>query len=138
MGRVHLEKTGRKPSVPLAAGIVGAVWFGFVVTAVLAAQRFNTPLELCLFKRITGIPCPTCGSTTGGMLILQGHFLQGWLANPFVYTAVPLIGLHLLFQIITGYSIRFRYTKRERTVVTFLLAAAILGNWAYLVFFRDI
>jgi hypothetical protein len=118
--------------VPSAVYIVGAVWFCFVVTAVLLSRRYNTPIEICLFKRITGIPCPTCGSTTGGLLILQGRFLQGWLANPFVYTAVPLIGLHLLFQIVTGYSIRFRYSKRGRLVVTILLIAVILGNWGYI------
>lgn len=132
MVRIYLEKTGRKPALPLAPLIVGALWFGLVLAGIVLASRYHTPVELCLFKRLTGIPCPTCGSTTGGMFILQGHFLRGWLANPFVYTAVPLIGIHLLFQIVTGYSIRYRFTGPARIVPVLFLTAAIIGNWTYL------
>ena len=130
---IYLEKTGRKPAVPPAPLIVGIVWFLIVVTGIVISHRFNLPLEFCMFRRLTGIPCPTCGSTTGGMLILQGHLLQGWLQNPFVYSALPLIGVHLLFQGITCYSTGYRFTGRALPVPVAGLTILILLNWAYLV-----
>lgn len=130
---VYLEKTGRKPKIPIAALIVGGVWFLFVLAGVFLHRRYNVPLNFCLFRRITGLPCPTCGATTGGLHILNGKILEGWLANPFVYTTIPVIGFHLIFQIITGYTIRYRYSVVGRKIAAVLLTAAIFVNWVYVI-----
>ena len=62
-----------------------------VLWAVLAAAAVALrPLWLavapglpgCAFRAITGIPCPTCGTTHAAVALLQGHLLAALAANP--------------------------------------------------------
>ena len=46
---------------------------------------------LCLFKNMTGIPCPSCGVTRSVLLIMQGEFIQAVLMNPLGIIAVALL-----------------------------------------------
>lgn len=39
----------------------------------------------CLFRRVTGFPCPGCGTGRGLLLLLKGDFLNAWWMNPFSY-----------------------------------------------------
>jgi hypothetical protein len=38
--------------------------------------------ELCLFKMVTGIPCPSCGSTRSVLNLLKGNWSRGLYLNP--------------------------------------------------------
>jgi hypothetical protein len=39
-------------------------------------------MDICLFKKITGIPCPSCGSTHSLVFLLNGNFKEAVVANP--------------------------------------------------------
>ena len=57
----------------------------------LAARRFHLIPEnvsVCLFRNLTGIPCPMCGGLTAAQLLLGGKVEHAWTSNPF---AVMLI-----------------------------------------------
>jgi len=47
---------------------------------------------LCPLRRLTGVPCPFCGLTTGVVDATHGHLAGGLLANP---VAPLLVGLTL-------------------------------------------
>jgi len=38
---------------------------------------------VCLFKQVTGIPCPSCGSTRSVLSLLRGDFADALFWNPF-------------------------------------------------------
>ena len=38
---------------------------------------------VCLFKQVTGIPCPSCGSTRSVLSLLRGDFAGALFWNPF-------------------------------------------------------
>ena len=42
----------------------------------------NNTFTVCLFKNITGYPCPACGTTRGMKLLVRGYFKQSILMNP--------------------------------------------------------
>lgn len=46
----------------------------------------------CLLRAITGIPCPTCGSTRAMLSLLRLDFVGYWYFNPM---ALPLVGAFL-------------------------------------------
>lgn len=48
---------------------------------------------ICLFKRISGIPCPSCGTTRSVIELLHGDILGAILWNPFGL----IVGSVLLF-----------------------------------------
>ena len=50
-----------------------------VFTDFLPDNRFS----VCLFKTVTGIPCPSCGTTRAVVLLLHGQVLPSILLNPF-------------------------------------------------------
>ena len=56
----------------------------------------HDPGALCPLRRLTGVPCPLCGSTTVFMEAGAGHWTEALTANPFtvlaffVFLAAPL------------------------------------------------
>jgi hypothetical protein len=44
-------------------------------------------LRPCNFRSLTGIPCPTCGTTRAATAFLNGDLLTAFAANPLAATA---------------------------------------------------
>lgn len=61
----------------LAGGLcaLGYAWLAFSE----AAAGAGSP---CLFRWLTGVPCPACGSTRALRALLQGDVAQAFLINP--------------------------------------------------------
>ena len=49
---------------------------------------------VCLFKNLSGMPCPSCGSTRAILLLLEGNLLDSVKMNPL---GIPMIAALLLF-----------------------------------------
>lgn len=80
--------TRRGLYVSLALGcIAGYVWLFY------SFSRMNEGVTLCLFKRVTGIPCPACGSTRAIMELIRGNLLTSLTTNPngFVLSTLMLV-----------------------------------------------
>lgn len=92
-------------------------------------------LPKCAFRSLTGIPCPTCGSTHAALAALHGHPLQALAANPLVALAggVFVVG-GLVAPLWAVANLPFPEPPRPwplRFRIT--LGAIILANWAYLI-----
>ena len=57
-----------KPADAPLWGLLGAA----VAMAAIAIGCQAAGIRLCLFKRLTGIPCPTCGGTRAALHLLRG------------------------------------------------------------------
>lgn len=56
--------------------------YGWILWSLFAqSSGENLPL-LCPIKRITGIPCPSCGSTRSLVKVLHGQLEDAFLINP--------------------------------------------------------
>ena len=97
-------------------------------------------MALCLFKEITGMPCPGCGSIRAGQCLLNGDIGQALWYNPVA------VLLYVVFAFILFYSafdwifhkrrpwdkeaIFGRVFKRRWPAWTIVLAAVITAaNW---------
>jgi hypothetical protein len=91
-------------AVPVARSrpSASALRLGAVVAASLAAawvHENHDPGALCPLRRLTGVPCPFCGSTTVFMEAGAGHWGAALSANPvtvaaaLVFLAAPLLAL---------------------------------------------
>ncbi len=58
---------------------VGATWLIYNYKS----YNLNDGLTLCLVKNVTGIPCPSCGSTRAVEALIHGNIIESVLWNPF-------------------------------------------------------
>jgi hypothetical protein len=51
---------------------------------------------VCLFRLLTGLTCPGCGSTRAMHQLLHGHVLAAFMLNPLFLIAIPFLLFALL------------------------------------------
>lgn len=93
-----------------------------LVVAVL--HDAHDPGVLCPLRRLTGIPCPACGSTTVFIEAGHGHWLAALTANPVTVLAV----LGLLTAPLGAGARWWSLTPRRRTGV---IATALAVAWIW-------
>jgi hypothetical protein len=103
----------------------------------LLQQPITLNLFTCTFKKITGIPCATCGGTRSTFYLSHLRLKQSLLMNPMVF--LGFVGL-LMWGIISLISIAFYKSKPitlalpGKRLLIILIVGGILMNWTYLIF----
>jgi hypothetical protein len=114
---------------------IGALAAGLVV--LLGLDRL--PIAICVFKQLTGLPCPSCGSTRA--LGRLAH-LDVWGAlslNPlFVVAGLGLLawGVAELVLWTRGRTLDFEASPGVARLLRIAVVAALALNWAYLIAFN--
>jgi hypothetical protein len=83
----RLLDAGRRRARAWQAGTIAAVLLG----ARLVVASRPLPFEVCGFKHLTGLPCPTCGLTRALCCAVHGDWAQSLAYHP----AGPLLALAL-------------------------------------------
>ena len=130
-GPVRLAAVAGAPPLGAIFGGIGVVAAGAI--GLLGLDRL--PLAFCVFKGLTGWPCPTCGSTRAvGRLF--GLDLAGALAmNPLTTIVAVVIAAWALTDLVLLPRRRsLRVSLSPTTARWFRLAALVLflANWLYL------
>ncbi len=109
------------------------IWFTLMAAAlVLELQGVPGP-GLCLFRRVTGVPCITCGGTRAAADWLHGHWGRAIARNPLLF--VLELGLVAWLVLRLGFARRLivQMQPLERYGVWALLALAVAANWALVI-----
>lgn len=120
--------------ITLAAGYA---WL-FLETIPSFAGLEGTP-DLCIFSNLTGMPCPSCGSTRSVMCLLHGDPVGAIRINPFgILVAFIMIvtPVWLIFDLVRRKESLYEiYCKTEdiirRPAVAFTLATLVMANWIW-------
>ena len=92
-------------------------------------------LRPCVFRALTGIPCPTCGTTRAATAFLNGDLLSAFAANPLATAAGLLFVVGAPVAVVwtlAGWKVPqlpSPLPSWSRVAVVAILAA----NWAYLI-----
>lgn len=130
--KVGLAK--RKPG-DIEFGII----YGSLAVVALFAARFLPVLNLapaCSFRALTGLPCPTCGSTRSLVQFAEGNLLSAFAMNPLAFSAFLLAILWLVYGTITllfdlpRITLSLAETEKKRFHIFCILA--FIADWAYL------
>ena len=99
----------------------------------------SSNLEVCLVKRITSIPCPSCGSTRSVLALLNGQFLDALYFNPLGFLMVLVLGvspLWILYDVILKKETLYKVYldtetqfKNKRFAFSFALIMVCIWVW---------
>lgn len=95
--------------------------------------------SICLFKNVTTIPCPACGTTRSVLSIYEGNVSQAILFNPmglFAFIILIIAPLWLTYDVaLKRSSFLFVYRamefKLKNKLIAVPLVAIVLANWIW-------
>ncbi len=122
-------------TILLACGL-GYVWLFYNL-----ATHYNNinGITACAIKKITNIPCPSCGATRAVITLFKGNFYQSVCVNPFgiiIVLIMILAPLIILYDYIFSKQLMLNiYVAIENIIkkppVAILLIVLVLANWAW-------
>jgi hypothetical protein len=98
---------------------------------------FGMPWPGCWFRRLTGLPCPTCGATRCAMSLEHGDLIGAWRHNPLIfvcYAGTFVLDLYAAFVLFFEFP-RLRLAhlpSRVKRGLRALVVLALATNWIYL------
>ena len=117
--------------------------YGSMALFILGAAKVIPILSIappCVFKGITGVPCPTCGATRSVLLLSQGDIAAAFAMNPLtalgLIAAIPYFMYSVVRLVFNLPRMSFILTDREKTMVHGTAVLLLLVHWAYLIFTR--
>lgn len=96
--RPRRERLSASPLGGPARVLARAGGAGVLAIALAELHATDDPGVICPLRRLTGVPCPVCGSTTVFMELGAGHLGAAVAANP----VTVLVGLGLLLAPLGG------------------------------------
>lgn len=105
----------------LFLGLAGGLWL------VKWAVESHWPLPECTFLRLTGHPCPFCGTTRSLAALGKGEFWAAIRWNPLVVAAVVAVAGSALIRLV-GVRPAWRIKARVTWAVPVLL---VVLNWVW-------
>lgn len=133
--KINVVHVCRRPQWPVWAVIVVLGWLALGGAAVWLSSHHDRVVTLCLIKRVTSLPCPTCGFTRGVLSLLSGRPGQGWLYNPLLFSVSVLFFLATGMRILFAQAVTIRLARMERAITWLLAAILFAANWAYVIFY---
>jgi hypothetical protein len=119
------------PPLGLIFGAIGAL--GAVVVGLLHLDRMKLPL--CYVKALTGLPCPTCGSTRAAGRLFDLDLPGAFAMNPLATLAALAIAAWALGDLVLLPRRRvlgIEVAPRAAAALRIGIVVAAVLNWAYL------
>lgn len=118
------------------ACIAGYIWLFYNITGF---NTTNNTVGVCVFKKITTIPCPSCGTTRSIVSLLHGNFLTAIYTNPLgiiVFIIMLILPFWILTDLFTKKTTLFDFYKKteiwlRKPKIAIPLILLVLINWIW-------
>jgi hypothetical protein len=115
--------------------IIGYAWL--FVNWKIESDLGWQPFKVCVFKNITNIPCPSCGTTRSIFALLDGRIFDALMLNPFGFIVIIILVLApvgVLFDVIfnaktllTFYRKAEEFLSQKSNAIPLVLL--VISNW---------
>lgn len=120
----------------------GIALLGYIYIVVALSGAVNDQVSLCMFHNLTGIPCPSCGTTRGMMQLVHGQFTEALRMNALCYVQaffLLILPVLLVIDLIGNKrTLLYAYNRAiqiiNRPWIAFILGVLLLVNWIYLIY----
>jgi len=115
--------------------LAGYTWLGYHIV-----WHNHTAVTVCMFKNITGLPCPSCGITRSVLSLMQGDLYHAWMINPLgIIAALMLVAIPIwmAIDIVTArisLALAFRSAEekiRTQKIIYIPLILLMAVNWGW-------
>ena len=118
----------------LILSFAGYTWISWNLSQIHSG---GIPVNFCLFRQVTGVPCPSCGTTHSVMAIIKGDFQEAIKNNPLGFIVFPvlmIIPFWILIDLIRRKNSFYRfYGSTEKVIgrkwVAYPAICLLLVNW---------
>jgi hypothetical protein len=110
-----------------------AIWLTLMMTYALIAKPPAAEGWSCLFRKATGVPCATCGSTRAAFSVWRGDVVGAVAHNPMMSLGVVALITWLLLRVGFGRSVRLDLTAGQRAMAWTVVAGLFVANWAWVI-----
>lgn len=92
-------------------------------------------LQPCVFRSLTGLPCPTCGTTHAAVAFLHGNLASAFASNPLAALAAVLFVAGAPIATVWAFAGRaaVELPRPLPRWVRYGLVGVIAVNWLYLI-----
>lgn len=119
------------------ACFLGYGWLFFL--NFLPVKNSGLDLTVCIFKRATGYPCPSCGTTRAVSYLFNGEIAKSFFLNPFgiLVAGIMVVSPVWIFWdcIAKKQSFYNFYNKAEKLIkkkqIAVALIALVISNWIW-------
>ena len=94
-----------------------------VVFFLFSPEESDNFFPKCIFKSITGLDCPGCGSQRAIHHLLHLDFKMAFLRNPLAVTMIPYIFVGILFEY---FGLKERFPKARNILFGYWAASILL------------
>lgn len=114
------------------------IWGGLALATVALSPlwiHFIGLLRPCIFREVTGIPCPSCGTTRGVLALMDGRVLDALALNPMMATAfVVFLAGGMIAPLWAWRDGRLPRIGHPLPIwIRVAIVVVILANWAWVV-----
>ncbi len=130
--RVYVQSN---PAIRSIHIIWGPIALLFIITAGIF-KDFLDLLPSCIFHRLTGIPCLTCGATRSLVALSQFDIASSFSLNPMLLLfamGIMALSLFSLFGAVSKKGIIANFSEGQKKALRVGIIGLFLANWIYLV-----
>lgn len=120
--------------------LAGYIWLFFSLNKTSGLPISNLGISTgCIIKKVTTIPCPSCGATRSVISILKGNFTNALMLNPLGYIVALIMFLAPIWILIDLLLKKESLYKSYHTIEVYFrkplyaipLATLIIINWIW-------
>lgn len=118
------------------SSLIIAAWLWLHYNLSSVQNGFTT----CLFKNITGKPCPACGSTRSVISIYNGEWANALYTNPLgyiIFAGLVVLPIWIIADLAKGTTTLFNFLKafdkkvKQYPILLIAFLLLILANWIW-------
>jgi hypothetical protein len=133
-GEERAVRVSAVPGAPPLGAIFGGI--GVLAAAVVGALGLDRlPLTFCVFKGLSGLPCPTCGSTRTVARLFDLDPAGALAMNPFTTIVAVVLAAWAVVDLLllpSRRALRVGFSPRLGRVLRIAALVAFMANWVYL------
>jgi len=113
--------------------------YGWLIYNFQQSSLKSEAFSLCIFKNVSGVACPACGTTRSTFELIEGNLMEAALINPLgivAFIGLLILPVWLLYDLLFKKNSLWHFSNSVNNQLNgsasgYLLALLLLANWGW-------